>query len=212
MSTSDPTSNAELKRCSKCGDLKLRVQFGCDRKRKDGLCPTCKQCRADENSKRPLVFGPKLPKCNPDRFWFNVSKGTDTECWIWTAGKNKNGYGKTTLHGKDIGAHRLSWIIAFGEIPDNLHVLHKCDNPSCVNPGHLFLGTNADNSRDRAQKGRNPFQNGEANPYCKLSCSDVLEIRRLSKLGVPQGEIARRYNIKQTNVSCIILRKTWRHI
>jgi hypothetical protein len=79
----------------------------------------------------------------------------ENNCWEWKAFKNAKGYGQTKIGGRSgklILSHRLSWVINFGEIPEGLHVCHKCDNPSCVNPNHLFLGTNLDNIKDRVSK------------------------------------------------------------
>ena len=85
------------------------------------------------------------------RFWVKV---TQTEyCWIWSGAKNRKGYGEFRLD-KNYSAHRLAYMIIYGEIEDNLHVLHKCDNTSCVNPGHLFLGTHKDNMQDKVNKER----------------------------------------------------------
>ena len=94
-----------------------------------------------------------------NRFWSKVNKNTESGCWEWTAGRDGHGYGKFYLHGKDIGAHRASWEIHNGKIPEaegyhGMCVLHKCDNPLCINPSHLWLGTNLDNMRDRDKKGR----------------------------------------------------------
>jgi len=78
-------------------------------------------------------------------------------CWDWLAGKDKDGYGKIKINGKDLQAHRASWDFHNGLIPEGMSVLHHCDNPSCVNPSHLFLGTTLDNMRDRDTKGRNGY-------------------------------------------------------
>jgi hypothetical protein len=101
-----------------------------------------------------------------DRFWANVDKSGD--CWEWQASVNLDGYGRFCLKGKRIRAHRLSWVLANGEIPEGMCVLHKCDNPPCVSPDHLFLGTRADNVRDMVQKGR--CRSGTCNPK-KTHCS-----------------------------------------
>src|SRR4030043_361681 len=86
------------------------------------------------------------------RFWNKVNKTDD--CWIWTAYCNKKEYGCFKFQDKSELAHRVSWIIHNGPIPNGLHVLHKCDNPPCVRPDHLFLGTDKDNANDRISKGR----------------------------------------------------------
>ena len=90
-----------------------------------------------------------------DRFWSKVDKhgpraGRIGRCWLWTGSRNADGYGLFGLLGKTTRAHRIAW----GDVPDGLHVLHRCDNPPCVRRSHLFLGTDRDNQRDKAAKGR----------------------------------------------------------
>lgn len=102
------------------------------------------------------------PKYTPEQriaaFWAKVDKsGGDDACWIWTAFRLRAGYGLFKWYGKDTGAHRVSWELAHGAIPDGLWVLHNCpggDNPACVNPAHLWLGTQQDNTDDMVKKGR----------------------------------------------------------
>lgn len=97
-----------------------------------------------------------------ERFWLKVDKREPLLCWLWLGAKSKKGYGSFILDGrrnvegarKPIGTHRISWMFASGSIPDGLHVLHHCDTPACVNPLHLFLGTNLDNTKDKMAKGR----------------------------------------------------------
>jgi len=97
-------------------------------------------------------------------FWKKVDKTSHpNNCWIWIAAKDGRGYGFFTYHGKQIRSHRVSWIFKYGDIPDNLHVLHHCDNPSCVNPDHLFLGTRKDNMQDMIRKKRNNPCPGDKN-------------------------------------------------
>lgn len=99
-----------------------------------------------------------------DRFYGKIKK-TKT-CWYWTACVSSFGYGQISVNGKSVGAHRISWEIHNGSILDGLHVLHKCDNPPCVNPDHLFLGTNKDNVEDRYVKGR-CFSSHKFKTHCK---------------------------------------------
>ena len=145
------------------------------------------------------------------RFWAKVNK-TKT-CWIWTGYKARNGYGCFGLsaHVGPQKAHRVSWMLEHGEVPDDLCVLHKCDNPSCVRPDHLFLGTLKDNSQDMVRKGRDRSQ-GSKNPRSKLNEEDVIEIRRLSKLGKTGYKLAKCYGISPASISLIINRKNWLHI
>ena len=128
-----------------------------------------------------------------------------------TAYKGKLPYGKMRVDGRQMFAHRLSWIIYKGEIPDGMSVLHKCDVPWCVRPGHLFLGTQAENMRDKCQKGRHRSALGSRVGSSKLSESEVLRIRRL-KGRLTQGEIAKQFGVHQSLVSYIHRGKIWNHI
>src|ERR1035437_7029641 len=141
------------------------------------------------------------------RFWAKVNKTAD--CWLWTASTAKpNGYGQIAVdqYGTMIRAHRASYILHFGDIPNNLLVCHKCDNHLCVHPDHLFLGTCADNHADRNRKNRTAC--GIKSGNVKLTEDQVLAIRSSSEL---QRVLAKRYNVSQRTVSLIITRLTWKH-
>lgn len=97
------------------------------------------------------------------RFHAKFTKAGKDECWLWTGAIMTKGYGAFIFDGKQEGAHRVAWILKNGPIPDGLHVLHKCDVKNCVNTNHLFLGTNADNMRDKESKGRGNHATGDRN-------------------------------------------------
>lgn len=140
-------------------------------------------------------------------FWEKVEK-TET-CWLWTGSKCGLGYGR---HGgkyiKEKRVHRHSWTLHNGEIPEGMHVLHKCDVRNCVNPDHLFLGTHADNMKDMKIKGRRKGVNsGEKNGRAKLNNKKADEIRELYKKGLSQQEIAGMYGVAQQQISKVIQNK-----
>ena len=140
------------------------------------------------------------------RFLEKVEK-PESGCWFWKGKPGKNGYGKIRGNGKEIYAHRLSYLIFKGSLPDGLDVCHKCDNRKCVNPEHLFLGTRLQNIRDCVAKGRNAF--GERGGSAKLTSEQIVEIRGLR--GKRQRDIAESYGISQAHVSNIQTCKRWAH-
>lgn len=145
------------------------------------------------------------------RFWKHVSRGPTAECWEWRGYRNAKGYGVMAGDNeKNIKAHRASWIIAHGDIQNGLCVLHKCDNPACVNPAHLFLGTLADNDRDCRRKGRNT--RGEINPKAKLNPKIVHEIRSDENSHTTTAALAQRYGISASVVSRVRRKLAWKHI
>ncbi len=148
-----------------------------------------------------------------ERFWEKVDKSS--ECWEWTAARNPDGYGLIGLdfRGSD-RAHRVSWRLAYGPIPIGLHVLHRCDNPPCVNPDHLWLGTQADNIADMTRKGRarkNP-RRGSAVRTSRLIETDIPVILALIAAGEGDTAIAKRYGVHRVTIHWIKIGKNWAHI
>lgn len=144
------------------------------------------------------------------RFW-NYVKKTDT-CWLWTAKKYLNGYGSLMHDGKYKLAHRVSWELERGPIPNGLCVCHTCDVRECVNPDHLFTGTQKENMRDMVAKGRaNPCR-GESSYRSKLTNDDVIAIRSQYAGGALQKDIATAYGVSAKQVSVIVNRVQWAHI
>mgnify|MGYP001563699001 CR=1 FL=1 len=140
------------------------------------------------------------------------SGGIDS-CWEWSGYQDKDGYGRMRPgFGKNYwGAHRYAYMKFVGPIPEGIMVLHECDNPSCVNPRHLFLGTNRDNVDDMMQKGRVRY--GEAIFKAKLNASKVIEIRKLIILKEEsQVAIGRRFGVSKTVIGMIARGKLWRHV
>ena len=147
-----------------------------------------------------------------ERFWAKVDVRGPDDCWEWLAGKTHNGYGMIGKGGRHNGmlrAHRVSWELANGPIPDGLCVLHHCDNPGCVNPLHLWIGTNADNQQDMAQKGRANKARGERQGNSKLTEQDVHEIRAMLARDISQTVIAEKYDVARTTIGSINTGTNW---
>lgn len=142
------------------------------------------------------------------RFWARIRKTRG--CWIWTGAKITAGYGTLNVNGKTAYAHRLSWSIHHGRIPGKLFVLHRCDNPACVRPSHLFLGTAKDNAVDMVKKGRNKHGNteGELNGCAKLTAAEVNDIR--AAYGpVTLQYLADKYGVTKSAVWDIVKYRSW---
>jgi hypothetical protein len=134
-------------------------------------------------------------------------------CFLWIgAQKNSRGYGNFNFNGKIISAHRVSWMIYKGGIPDAKHVLHKCDNPNCVNPEHLFLGTHSENMNDMKQKGRQRFFVGSSHGNSKLTENQIIEMRKLGDSGVCRSDIAKMFGIGKSMANYICNREYWTHV
>jgi hypothetical protein len=163
------------------------------------------------------------------RFWDKVDKSAGPEgCWEWKAARTGNGYGAFRMprHGKQEGAHRVAYELAHGSIPDEMFVCHVCDNPLCVNPAHLFLGTSADNTQDRSAKGRTSkgdkhifrihperHARGERVGAAKLTEDQVLSIRHeYESGGVTLRDLGERFGISSVQCGNIVRGDSWAHV
>lgn len=135
-------------------------------------------------------------------------------CWIWMGARSAKSYGTVFGHGSSRYAHRAAWELHFGPIPAGMFVCHHCDNPPCVRPDHLFLGTPSANMWDKVHKGRanTPTRVGEHNGFAKLTEADVREIRRRRATGETRVSVGLAFGIHEGTVKQITSRKTWRHV
>jgi hypothetical protein len=153
-----------------------------------------------------------------DKYWAKVDKSGS--CWLWTAYKTKKGYGEVRFNNITYRAHRVSAYIS-GLIPSIKsvngadQVLHTCDTPSCMNPDHFFIGSNADNMKDRDSKGRQVggVSKGEANGQSKLTEKEVIDIRRFyAQGGISYRDLAKIYGVAHSQIACIVKRQTWAYL
>jgi hypothetical protein len=149
-----------------------------------------------------------------DRFFDRVSPEPNTGCWLWVGCISSNGYGQARVDGRLIRTHRLSWLIHHGVDPGSAHVLHRCDNPTCVNPSHLRLGTHLDNMRDMARKRRahKSGARGQNNGSAKLSPDAVVALRAMHAAGTRITEVARAFGVSRAQARNVVLRVHWRHL
>lgn len=163
---------------------------------------------------------PKTDKTPTDRFWIGVNKNGPVhpvcgQCWVWTKSKIIGGYGQMRVNGSNVRVHCYSYILHTGnEIPKGMYICHRCDEPSCVNPDHLFLGTAKDNHDDMSSKGRRATQAGSGNNKAKLTEVQVEDIRkryrRWSYHGSNKRELANEFGVCTMTILQIAKGETWR--
>jgi hypothetical protein len=156
-----------------------------------------------------------------ERFWPRVDRSGD--CWEWRGGRIPQGYGAVWINGQNHPAHRVAWELTVGPIPPGLMVLHRCDNPPCVNPAHLWLGTQADNMADKVRKGRaavgakngahtqpNHRSSGHRPGLGVLTWDEIREIRALAATGTRRADLVERYRVSQSHLSRILNNLVWK--
>lgn len=186
-------------------------------------CPTCgKAFYASLSVFAQRVYcSRRCRSSDPEQFWNKTDRSGD--CWLWTKCINSQGYG-VFMRGpkgasKSIRAHRQAWELINGPIPQGLEVCHSCDNPRCVRPEHLFLGTHQDNMDDMFTKGRAVVQThpeklarGEQQGKAKLTVDNVREIRSLHQSGLSTRQIGDRYGVNSGTIHDVVHYRTWRHV
>ena len=145
-----------------------------------------------------------------NRIESKAERVTESGCWIWTGTVTSRGYGQLISHNKKVYAHRASFQAFVGDIPDGMVVCHACDNVHCVNPDHLFLGTQKDNLQDMKHKGRST--RGEKNTQAVLTESKVMEIKSLLDAGWTQEQVAKHFKVSRSNIGLIKRKARWNHV
>lgn len=154
-------------------------------------------------------------RSSPEKFWSHVAIQQDNNaCWEWQAYRKSNRYGELTYKRQKWIASRLAYVLAnnIDVLPVGMHVCHKCDNPPCCNPNHLFLGTAKDNVHDAMKKGRAYLKKGAEHPSAKMTEEKVRKIRLLHELGFSYKEIGRVYDIDIYQVRAIVKKRSWAHV
>lgn len=170
---------------------------------------TNKKAGRIEGEQVRFVHGHNRRRSAIEHFWNNIDKDTPNGCWEWKRGRHSAGYGVLSI-GKSMKlAHRYSYELHYGAIPPDVFVCHHCDNPCCVNPAHLFLGTHDENMADMKSKGRQNHGKGSA----KLTEAQVTEIRREYERGfTTRKALAIAYGVTRDAIYNVIRRRSWRHI
>lgn len=166
----------------------------------DFLCGVCRRARYRAKHGEPPKKGP-APRDPKERFFAFVSPDPNSGCWLWT-GSKRHGYGAFKYMTTVEQAHRASYMLFVGLIPDGMLVCHKCDVPACVNPDHLFIGTNYDNIHDASTKGR--LSSGEGHYNAKLSKAQITEIRATRHGGQTLEAIATKFGVRSSHISAIV--------
>lgn len=214
------------KTCTCCHRELSVEEFHRNKTKKDGLATVCKACNKAYfskyyaknrdyhikavNARKARLY--RKPRLSPEAaFWIQVEKQPNDGCWLWRGAlDSQGGYGAYCWKGKKTLAHRLSWMLTYGDIPPGMCICHECDVPACVRPDHLFCGTQQDNQRDKLEKGRQ--SRGENNGRAKLTEGFVIEIKRLAAQGRTASQLARTFNVDPSTIRLIIKGKIWKDL
>ena len=167
------------------------------------------------------VGNPGRPANTPNVLWSKVDKRGENECWEWRGYKNADGYGRTWINDRGYYAHRVIFDLAYPNIinlsapkntEDNGYILHTCDNPSCCNPKHLFVGTHADNMADKVFKNRQNKFPSDTGPRCKLSMSQAREARELRKNGASVRDLAEQFGLSLPSMKTLLRGQSYKEI
>jgi hypothetical protein len=207
----DPRCNGEFRTCGACGaDFYTRPSEDRNGARRRYCSIACRNLMRRGSGNGRYVDRTKLRE-----YILSRSVRTANGCREWAGSRSSTGYGRCYLGGKETLVHRLAYTVFFSD-PGDLFVCHKCDNPACCEPSHLFLGTPADNSADMVAKGRSSHlahpTYGERNAAAKLTSSDVIEIRRLLASGHTLSLLGPRYGVDPVTIAAVCDRRTWRHV
>lgn len=180
--------------------------------------PMIKALLAGTKTKRKLYVrkgeDPNAPDHLARRLANGLERAVEGQCWTWTRSTNSAGYGTLTVAGRARYAHRLAYELAKGPIPKGADVMHSCDNPACINPDHLEVGTRSQNMADCHARGRSripkPILRGEQNGAAKLTAEQVVDIKQRLGNGETQQTIADDFGVSQTLISAIKLGRLWK--
>lgn len=166
---------------------------------------------------KPKITPPNLTEQESQRFWSKVNKepgqGPNGDCWEWQARRSPDGYGMFCTDRQTVRANRLAYFLAFGQWPGEHLVCHSCDNPSCCNPAHFFLGGYLENNRDCFSKNRHPIIRGSEHVTSRLTEKSVIEMRsRYATEQVSYSDLAQVYGVSTQAVSQAVTGKTWKHV
>lgn len=174
--------------------------------------------RQEKKANNYVIGNPGRPANTPDVLWEKVDIKQPHECWPWKGYRNEDGYGRTWINDKGYYAHRVIFNLVHPNVielsaPKSTHdqgfLLHTCDNPSCCNPSHLFVGTHADNMADKVKKGRSPNFSGDNGPRCKLTMVQANEIREKRKNNVSAKQLANDYGISLSSIKTLLAGKSY---